>query len=166
DQRPQGSAGAAPGRGLEMQAQPRPHVLTPMIYQKQRKFFRKAYETGVHGWPEVEPTPHVVRWVRKLGAGRGRSALDLGCGDGRHSIVLARRGYEVTAFDLEPLALKKAKAQLRRAGVDATYVAGNALDLRFDDAAFDVVLDYGCFHHVVSRDWRRYRRGIARVLKD
>lgn len=137
----------------------------PAIYQKQRKFFRKAYESGQHGWPELEPTPHVERWVRRLGPGRGRAALDLGCGEGRHTILLARGGYDVTALDLEPLALRKARARVREAGVPARLVAGDALDLRFREAAFDLVLDYGCFHHVVTRDWARYRRGIARVLR-
>ena len=137
----------------------------PEIYAKQRKFFRKAYETGQHGWPETGPTPHVVRLVKKLGSGRGKTALDLGCGEGRHTILLARRGYDVTALDLEPLALRKAKAFARRAGVAARFVAGNALDLRFPAGTFDLVLDYGCFHHVVTRDWTRYRREIARVLK-
>jgi SAM-dependent methyltransferase len=137
----------------------------PEIYEKQRKFFRKAYETGRHGWPETGPTPQVARLVEKLGPGRGRSALDLGCGEGRHTVLLARRGYAVTAFDLEPLALRKARVQVRRAGLRADFVAGNALDLKFADGAFDVVLDYGCFHHVVTRDWPRYRREIARVLK-
>lgn len=135
------------------------------IYAKQKKFFRKAYETGEHGWPETGPTPQVARLVKKLGSGRGRRALDLGCGEGRHTILLARTGYEVTAFDLEPLALKKARAALRRSGLKAVDKAGNALDPGFDDGAFDVVLDYGCFHHVVTRDWPRYRRQIARILK-
>jgi SAM-dependent methyltransferase len=137
----------------------------PEIYQKQKKFFRKAYETGRHGWPEVGPTPQVARGVRSLGSGRGRTALDLGCGEGRHTILLARQGYDVTAYDLEPLALRKARSHVRRAGVHARFVAGDALDLRFPDAAFDLVLDYGCFHHIVTRDWARYRRGIARVLR-
>jgi SAM-dependent methyltransferase len=78
---------------------------------------------------------------------------------------MAARGYAVTALDLEPLALRKAREQLRRAGLRATFVAGNALDLKFADGSFDLVLDYGCFHHVVTRDWPRYRREIARVLK-
>jgi len=140
-------------------------VNAPQIYKKQRRFFRKAYETGEHGWPEVGPTPHVAKLVGKLGSGAGKAALDLGCGEGRHTILLGGRGYTVTALDLEPLALKKARAYVRRAGLRAEFVAGNALDLRFDEGAFDVVLDYGCFHHVVTRDWPRYRREIARVLK-
>jgi SAM-dependent methyltransferase len=82
----------------------------PEIYAKQKKFFRKAYETGDHGWPVTGPTPDVERLVKKLGSGRGRTALDLGCGEGRHTILLARRGYATTAFDLEPLALEKARA--------------------------------------------------------
>jgi SAM-dependent methyltransferase len=79
----------------------------PEIYAKQRKFFKKAYETGEHGWPEVGPTAHVAKLVGKLGSGAGKAALDLGCGEGRHTILLGGRGYEVTALDLEPLALTR-----------------------------------------------------------
>ncbi len=135
------------------------------IYRRQAVFFRRAYESGEHGWPAEGPTPHVARLVARLGSGRGRRALDLGCGEGRHTILLARRGYAVTALDLEPLALEKARASCRRAGVRAAFERGNALDLRFQDGAFDLVLDYGCFHHVVRRDWPRYRREVARVLR-
>jgi ubiquinone/menaquinone biosynthesis C-methylase UbiE len=137
----------------------------PEIYARQRKYFRNAYETGKHGWPEVGPTPHVARLVKSLGSGRGKTALDLGCGEGRHTILMAAQGYDATGLDLEPLALRKAREHVRRAGLRADFVAGNALDLKFADAAFDLVLDYGCFHHVVTRDWPRYRREIARVLK-
>jgi SAM-dependent methyltransferase len=135
------------------------------IYRLQAKFFRKAYETGEHGWPVEGPTPHVAALVARLGRGRGRPALDLGCGEGRHTILLARRGWAVTALDLEPGALRKARLFCRRAAVRAAFARGDALDLRFPDRSFDLVLDYGCFHHVVGRDWRRYRREVARVLR-
>jgi SAM-dependent methyltransferase len=134
------------------------------IYEKQKRFFRKAYETGEHGWPVEGPTPHVEKLLRGLGSGRGKRALDLGCGEGRHTVLLARLGYATTGLDLEPLALAKARAAARRAGVRASFAAGNALDLRFTEGAFDLVLDYGCFHHVVTRDWPRYRREVRRVL--
>jgi SAM-dependent methyltransferase len=135
------------------------------IYRRQERFFQKAYETGEHGWPVEGPTPEVERLVRRLGSGRGKRALDLGCGEGRHTILLARRGYDVVALDLEPVALRKARAHVERAGRKARFVRGNALDLRFPAGEFDLVLDYGCFHHLVTRDWARYRRQVARILK-
>jgi SAM-dependent methyltransferase len=135
------------------------------IYAAQKRFFRRAYETGEHGWPAADATPQVAALLAKLGPGRGRAALDLGCGEGRHSILLARKGWSVTAFDYDDGALAKAKSALRRAGVAARFVRGDALDLRFADGAFDLALDYGVFHHVLKSDWGRYRRGLARVLK-
>lgn len=137
----------------------------PAIYEKQRKFFKKAYQTGERGWPEVGPTAGVARVVKKLGPGRRKTALDLGCGEGRHKIFLARQGYSVKAVDLEPLALGKAREYVRRAGLRVEFAVANALDLRDADSSFDVVLDYGCFHHMVTRDWPRYRREIARVQR-
>lgn len=38
-----------------------------------------------------------------------KNILDLGCGRGRHSITLAKRGYRVTGIDLSKKAIKKAK---------------------------------------------------------
>src|SRR5579863_2886020 len=97
------------------------------IYGRQRRFFRESYRTGRHGWPTAEPTPEVGRLVLRLGPGRGRAALDLGCGEGRHSVLLARRGFEVTGLDLEPRALGLARRRLRQEGLDATFIAGDAL---------------------------------------
>jgi cyclopropane fatty-acyl-phospholipid synthase-like methyltransferase len=42
-------------------------------------------------------------------SGQYHSILDLGCGRGRHSHNLARRGYEVTGIDLSPEVIKTAK---------------------------------------------------------
>jgi SAM-dependent methyltransferase len=67
--------------------------------------------------------------------------------------------------DLEPLALEKARKAAARAGIQADFEVANALDLHFPDGLFDVVLDYGCFHHIVRRDWPQYRKEIARVLR-
>lgn len=135
------------------------------VYARQRKFFRQAYETGQHGWPSSGPTPEVAELLNRLGASRGKCALDLGCGEGRHTILLARRGFRVTGIDLEPLALAQARKHLREARVAAKLLPGNALDLRFGSGTFDVVLDYGCFHHLVVKDWPRYRLEISRVLR-
>ena len=135
------------------------------LYRRQRAYFNRAYVAGEHGWPKEGVTPHVVELLKRLGPGRGRTALDLGCGEGRHTILLAKKGYDVTALDYEPLALKAARAAVRRAGSRARFVTGNALALRIPPGTFDLVLDYGCFHHVLKRDWPHYRRNLARVLR-
>lgn len=135
------------------------------LYRRQQEYFKKAYVAGKHGWPKEGVTPQVVEHLRRLGPARGRAALDLGCGEGRHTILLSKRGYAVTALDYEPLALREARTAVRRAGARARFVRGDALALRFRPGTFDLVLDYGCFHHVLKRDWPVYRRNLERILR-
>jgi SAM-dependent methyltransferase len=67
--------------------------------------------------------------------------------------------------DNEPLALSRAPGFARRAGVRARFLRGDALDLRFAPDSFDLVLDYGCLHHIARGDWPRYLREVTRVLR-
>ncbi len=76
--------------------------------------------------------------VEELGLSLGTSVLDVGCGTGRHSIELARRGYSMTGLDLSPEMLARAKANAEAAGVLVRWVQADAtaFDLleRFDAA--------------------------------
>jgi histidinol-phosphate/aromatic aminotransferase/cobyric acid decarboxylase-like protein/SAM-dependent methyltransferase len=51
----------------------------------------------------------------------GCRVTDLGCGTGRHAIELARRGFQVTGFDVSGWALRQAKAAADSAGVHVTW---------------------------------------------
>lgn len=57
---------------------------------------------------------------------RGASILDVGCGTGRHSIELARRGYAVTGIDLSEGMLAKARAKAE--GLNVEFIQGDATD--------------------------------------
>lgn len=66
-----------------------------------------------------------------------RSLLDLGCGTGRHSIELARRGYEVVGVDLSEAMLERARRRAvgKLAGTTAFHcgdIQTIQLDRRFD----------------------------------
>ncbi len=65
--------------------------------------------------------------------------LDMGCGTGRHSIELARRGYKVTGVDLTPAMLEVARAKAATAGVDVTWIQGDATRFKSEET-FDAAL--------------------------
>jgi SAM-dependent methyltransferase len=84
------------------------------------------------------------------------SVLDCGGGPGRYSIWLARKGYELTLFDLSAGCLQYAGAQATAAGVRLRCEQGTATDLgRFDAGEFHAVLLLGPLYHLLELDDRR-----------
>lgn len=67
-----------------------------------------------------------------------RTALDVGCGEGRFCRMLQRYGIEVTGLD--PTSALIAAARVR--DVHSTYVEGAAQSLPFADESFDLVVSY------------------------
>ncbi len=60
--------------------------------------------------------------ARELGLGSNASVLDLGCGAGRHSIALARRGCRVVGVDISGPMLAAAEERAREAGVKVEFL--------------------------------------------
>lgn len=92
----------------------------------------------------------------RLGVGPGDVALDLGCGAGRHTFELYRRGVDVVALDRdgdEVTTTAQWLGAIRAAGeAPAAAVAmpavGDATRLPFPDGAFDVVVAAEILEHI------------------
>ncbi len=69
-----------------------------------------------------------------------KSALDLACGEGRHAVWLAKRGWRVTAVDFSEVAIGKARARAAREGVEVDFTTVDLLDFEPEENAFDLVL--------------------------
>jgi len=61
----------------------------------------------------------------------GARILDIGCGTGRHSVELARRGFDVTGLDLSTGMLQIARAKAEAAGLGIHFVEGDATRFTF-----------------------------------
>lgn len=71
---------------------------------------------------------------------KGAKILDCPCGHGRHSIELARRGYEVTGQDLNGFFLEEAKKAAKHAGVSVRWVKHDMREVPFE-SEFDFALN-------------------------
>jgi len=68
----------------------------------------------------------------------GARLLDVPCGNGRHSIELARRGYRITGIDLSDEFLAAARAEL-----DADWRSGDMRALQLEPSTFDGAFCFG-----------------------
>lgn len=69
----------------------------------------------------------------------GQRALCVADGEGRNSVWLAEQGLEVTAFDLSPVGVAKARKLAGERGVHVRCDVAGVYDWNWPEAAFDVV---------------------------
>jgi len=95
----------------------------------------------------------------------GRRVLDLGCGVGRHSIGLARLGFELTGIDVSRYALDRAAGAADAAGVRVDWLQGDVLaDRSWTDLAADAVICVQAFGWGSDTDQLRLLRSLRRLL--
>jgi ubiquinone/menaquinone biosynthesis C-methylase UbiE len=86
----------------------------------------------------------------------GARILDVGCGRGQLSILLAvRHGLPVTGIDVDPDEIARARATVRAAATDAVtraaaepvFLVADAAHMPFEDGSFDLVTSTFSMHH-------------------
>ena len=82
------------------------------------------------------PNGALVAEVAGMPPGR---ALDVGCGEGADAVWLARGGWDVTALEVSGVALERAAAHAREAGVEVRWVHAGLVEAALPPASFDLV---------------------------
>ncbi|MGW1893268.1 class I SAM-dependent methyltransferase [Streptomyces sp. NPDC002004] len=89
----------------------------------------------------AEPTRDA--WARRLYSwlpSGPLDVLDVGCGTGSLSLLLARAGHRVTGVDLAPRMVEQARTKLAAAGLEAQFLVGDAARPPTAERSFDVLL--------------------------
>jgi len=124
---------------------------------------RWATDDGRADW--LDPHPAVVALLPELQARGIRRVLDLGCGVGRHSMLLAEHGFAVEALDGSPTGLAVLRKSAAARGLPLDLREGSADALPFDDASFDFVLSWNVLYHGTMGDVGHRLAEVWRVLK-
>ncbi|NJM87240.1 MAG: methyltransferase domain-containing protein [Hydrococcus sp. RU_2_2] len=120
----------------------------------QRKDFIAAKHDFVH---------EMVRWGDLDRLATGTTVLDVGCGIGGSSRILARDyGFAVTGITISPQQVKRAQ-ELTPEGLNAQFAVDDAMALSFPDASFDVVWSIEAGPHIPDK--AMFAKELLRVLK-
>lgn len=124
------------------------------------KYEQEPFTKGTAG--EVDFIEKEIRYNKSV------RILDIGCGTGRHSIDLARRGYAVVGVDLSQSQLKRARENADREKVTVQFLCADARKLAYS-REFDLVLMLceGAFPLMETDDMNfEILRNAANALKE
>jgi SAM-dependent methyltransferase len=123
---------------------------------------------GERAWARAEPTWGIWR-VPESALGvlppdlAGQDVIELGCGTAYVSAWLARRGARVVGIDNSAAQLATARRLQREHGLDFPLLHGNAEDVPYPDASFDLAIsEYGA---CLWADPHRWVPEAARLLR-
>ncbi|MUG96237.1 methyltransferase domain-containing protein [Scytonema sp. UIC 10036] len=137
-----------------------------MTQQRDFPDWDKLYrEERVESLPWFNPTldGDLDEALTKLNISTGM-ALDLGTGPGTQAIILAERGYKVTATDISATAINQARVAAGEKGLDIAFRQDDILNSNLS-LEFDFVFDRGCFHVLPPNRRQDYVLAVHSLIK-
>jgi 2-polyprenyl-3-methyl-5-hydroxy-6-metoxy-1,4-benzoquinol methylase len=141
-------------------------------YEKNKKI-EKQWDDAAEAWADFVRTGK--DWTRLemnnpamfevLGDIKGKKLLDIGCGEGLNTRLMAEKGAIVIGVDFSREMIKLALEEEERENLGIEYHVADACDLEiFGDKTFDVVASFMAIQDV--EDYGGAIKEVSRVLKD
>lgn len=124
--------------------------------------WEKVYKEGGAHWTEdLQPSLLAQNFAQKLIDLQKQTVLEIGCGNGRDSILFAFAGLEVFAIDIVPEAIKIAEQNAENAGVNIDFQVGDAEAIPLADNSTDAVFTMSVLH---ATNMKKSIPEIGRIL--
>ena len=132
----------------------RSYTFRILFFRKKKMDLRKSKVQFVHD---------LVRWSGLDKLPKGSRILDVGCGTGGSSRILAKYyGFHVTGITISPAQVKRARA-LTPSRLNCSFKVMDALNLRFEDGCFDGIWSVEAGAHV--KDKTKFADEMMRALR-
>lgn len=96
--------------------------------------------------------------IQLIGNVKGKNILDVGCGTGRYTVTLAKKGAEVHGIDISKGMLRVARKKSKRLGIKYRIVS--MLKIPYRNNVFDIVISNLALDHV-----KNYKKALSEMLR-
>lgn len=111
------------------------------IISDDKTWYKNIWSLGIKNMSWVEETKSQVDFLWNMLDLTGKETiLDLGCGFGRHSLELARRGCNVVGVDITKDYVDDANINAKKENLSVRFIHGDIRDIEFSNE-FDFVLN-------------------------
>jgi len=145
-----------------------------LLADPSEKSFQEAYDKIHKFFEENENAeslyPEQLKWFSKIFidlCGSGNRILDIGTGNGKLAIAMAKKGNTVTGMDISKIALQKAQEMHKKNAPElpVEFKFGDARKLPFEDGIFDYITSQDLVEHISEEDFKIHLNEVYRVLK-
>lgn len=81
-----------------------------------------------------------AEWILEKVPGKSLNILDLGCGPGLYTEILAQKGHALTGVDFSKSSINYAQEEAQKKNLDISYIKTNYLELDLKENSFDLII--------------------------
>lgn len=130
-----------------------------------RTQYEKCYECDEYYWG-LEPAPFLDDLIQATGRdAKNLKVLDIGCGEGKDAVYLAKKGCQVTAFDITESGIRKTNQLAEKCEVEVEAFTADINDFRIEEQ-FDVIYSTGTIQYLFDENIAPFFRKINDLTKN